>query len=354
MKYKRLFGIIVLAILTFAVSGCESKYQKIESKQRAGMYKETVSDLEEMIEKSPDDAKAHSLLGNAYLNIGLIVTSEERFNSALLTSSEKNKAFMKRSICEKYKNALLKFLEAGKSGDQYLFDKMVKLDDKATLNFAEDHLKDFCDNYMNRVGYKQVLKGYKYLVKLNPSLKNEIAQKHLKLFDEVSDQKFKIRIINDAIKFSQEVFISKVYADYYYKLSKQAKTTEERVAKLKNANRFGHYKAELQAGQGQLKLEVFQKNIGKFIIDRGKLDFDKVLTKKGKKHYIFKDPKVNDEFHYLSSGGFTGGDDGGEIKCVTALNSCEILGYFSHASIKGDFYITKRNSNVRVVGWIKK
>ena len=139
--------------------------------------------------------------------------------------------------------------------------------------------------------------------------------------------------------------------------SKKATNAWARISDIDIRGRvFGKEKKDKKGGEEKVdnKRLEFERGLVRMIEERGKPDFDKVLTKKGKKHYIFKDPKVNDEFHYLSSGGFTGGDDGGEIKCVTALNSCEILGYFSHASIKGDFYITKRNSNVRVVGWIKK
>ena len=74
----------------------------------------------------------------------------------------------------------------------------------------------------------------------------------------------------------------------------------------------------------------------------------------GKKHIIFKDPKLNYKFHYLSSGEFTGGDNDSEFKCITSPNSCRRIGYFTRSEINGPFYITKRKNNVRVVGWINK
>ena len=257
MKCKRLFRLIVLAILAFAVSGCESKYQKIEKKQMNGMYRETIPDLKKMIEKSPDSAKAHLLLADAYLNTGKFNFSEERFSSALkIRKKEGKEAEAKRSIGEKYKNAFLSFLESGKGDEQYAFKRMLKLIDNDTLALTENDLKIFCNNYMNKRDYPLAYNGYKYLTKLNSSLNDEIGQKHLALFDKVKDEEIKTSIIDNAVKFSHEATVIKTHSKYHYELSKLSKNTEGAIVELKIANQIWNlYSSELQAKQDQLKQE---------------------------------------------------------------------------------------------------
>ena len=272
MKHKKLFGTIVLAILAFYISGCDyspfkSKYQKIREKHIAGMYKETIPILEDWVNKNPDSAETHLLLATALLNgNGDFDSSARRFNSALkLQKDEMSKTLMRRSIGEKYKNALINFLEAGKSGTKYLFERMLKFADKATLSLVENHLSIFCNNYMNERGYSQAYNGYKYLAKLNPLLNKKIGQKYLMLFNEITDQKLKTRIIEDALKFSREDLITKAYSEYHYGLSKQASTTKEVIAELKIANRFGGlYVSEFRAKQEQLKQEQFLALVKKY------------------------------------------------------------------------------------------
>ena len=355
MKNKKLLEIIVLAILAFVVSGCESKYQDIEKKQMNGMHRETIKGLKKMIEKSPDSAKAHLLLANAYLNTGNLNLSEERFNSALtIGRREGREKQIEQSIGEKYKNAFFGFLESSKGDEQYAFERMSKVADNDTLALAKNDLKIFCNNYMNERDYHMAYNGYKYLAELNSSLNDEIGQKHLALFGKTKDGKIKTSIIDNAVKFSHEATVIKAHSRHHYELSKLSKNTEGAIVELKIANQIWNlYSSELQAKQDQLKQEKLQVKINELSQKKGKPDFDKVLTVNGKKHYIFKNPKVNDEFHYLSSGEFTGGDNGGKIKCITSPNSCRVIGYFSQSEINGSFYITKKDSNVRVVGWKK-
>lgn len=355
MKYKVLLVIVMLAVLAIIPISMykhdllKSKYQKIKDKHNASMYRETIPILKDWIDKNPDNSESHMLLASAYLNTNDFDFAEERFNSVLiLQKNEKVKKFTMSSIGEKYMNALINYLEEDKQGCQYLFNKMLKFADAKTRSIAKIHLTVFCDENMNEQSYVRAHNGYEYLAKLNPSLNKEIGQKHLILFNEVSNQKLKTRIIEDALKFSKENFVTKAYSEYYFALSQKAKTTKEKIEKLRNANRFGGYENELREKQEQLNIEELQKNIGKFIDERGKPDIDVMLTEKGEKHYIFKNPKKRDRFHYLSSGEFTGGDDSGEMKCIYSPNSCRIIG-----NLKGNFYVTKRNSNVRVVGWKK-
>ena len=264
MKHKRLFGIIVLAIFAFCISGCDfiqskSKYQKIRGKHNAGMYRETIPILEDWIDKDPDSVESHLLLANAYLNTNSFGFAEKRFSSALIlqNNNESGIKLTERGISEKYLNVLIRYLRTDKPRDQYLFDRMLEFADAKLLAIAETHLNVFCDEYMNEQGYARAHKGYEYLVKLNSSLKKEIGQKHLIFFNDVNNQKLKTRVIEDAINFSREDSVTKAYADHYYELSEKTKTTKEAIAKLKSANQFGGYKAELQAKQEQLKQEQF-------------------------------------------------------------------------------------------------
>ncbi|HBN26474.1 MAG TPA: hypothetical protein DD405_03275 [Desulfobacteraceae bacterium] len=257
-NHKRLLGIIVLAV--FLLSGCyKSECQKIREKHAAGMYQETIKKLEQIIDKNPNNSEAHFLLATAYLNIDNFNSSERRFRSALkLQKNEKSRAEIKQKIGQEYKNTFFSSLEIVQSDSQYLFNKMRKFSNPDTIAHAENHLRIFCNKRMNKRNYSQARNGYKYLAKLKPSLKKEIGQKYLILFNKVEDQKLKTRVIEDALDFCQEDFITKAYAEYHYGLSKQAETTAESIAKLKNANRFGNlYSSELQVKQAQFKQEQF-------------------------------------------------------------------------------------------------
>ena len=158
-----------------------------------------------------------------------------------------------------------------------------------------------------------------------------------------------------------------VIQEYYYTKSQkiiipapsETKTPKERlelifclskkVDLLDKSRQYTHppeREAEYQSAKKRLGLE---RALAGAIAERGNPNIDVMLTEEGKKHYVFKESKPSYKFFYLSSGEFTGGDDSGEAKCIYSPNSHRRLGSF-----KGPFYITKKTSSVRVVGWTKK
>ena len=312
----------------------------------AGMYAQAIELLSKRIGEKPSDPDAHFLMGICNIHTHNDRAANDRFASALRLKSDYG--FKIGAEYKKAGNEILTNGDMSRALNLYLqaVNYQPSLKDEIGTELLTEGKSLF-----ERGPHKMAETRFMVANGIKPELGATIAEYYYQVGKKPDvPMELKTLCFDNAVKYDKKSEYAQAHADHHYELSKLIKTTEEAISELKIANQFGGlYSSELKAKQEQLKLETFQTTISQFIKKRGKPDIDVMLTVKGKKHYVFKESKSHYKFFYLSSREFTGGDDGGEMKCIYSPNSCRRLGH-----PKGPFYITKRNNNVRVVGWIKK
>ncbi|MBL0716942.1 MAG: hypothetical protein JJV89_02730 [Desulfosarcina sp.] len=344
--------LILFVFISIIFFGCSNETDKAKSFITAGMYPQAIELLNKRIQEKPTDAEAQFQLGVCFINTGNISESNKRFGSAVKLNADYG-----YQIGAEYKKAGIEALKQNNLKQAEInFNQAIHYQPKLKSSIC-DELKNIAETNLNLINLnlqniEKANNTYQILARLNPSLNAEIAQKHLALFNEAKDEKFKSIIIDNAIKFSQQESITKAYADYHYDLSKLAKSTKDAISELKIANKFEDYEPELQKKLEQLKQEKLQKIINKFSIKYGrKPDIDKLLTDNEDFITVFKNPKLNDGFLYLASSNFIGFDDAGPAEYPAALKNPKTIEYTGYKYINGALKIKKKDNNVRVAVW---
>ena len=249
--------LVLFVFILIVFFGCSNETDKAKSFITAGMYPQAIELLNKRILEKPTDAEAQFQLGVCFINTGNISEANKRFGSAVKLNADYG-----YQIGAEYKKAGIEALKQNNFKQAEInFNQAIHYQPKLKSSIC-DELKNIAETNLNLINLnlqniEKANNTYQILARLNPSLNDEIAQKHLALFNEAKDEKFKSIIIDNAIKFSQQKSITKAYADYHYGLSKLAKSTKDAISELKIANKFGHYNSELKNKQAQFKQEQF-------------------------------------------------------------------------------------------------
>ena len=343
--------LVLFVFILIVFFGCSNETDKAKNFITAGMYPQAIELLNKRIQEKPTDAEAQFQLGICFINTGNISEANKRFGSAVKLNADYG-----YQIGAEYKKAGIEALKQNNFKQAEInFNQAIHYQPKLKSSIC-DELKNIAETNLNLINLnlqniEKANNTYQILARLNPSLNDEIAQKHLALFNEAKDEKFKSIIIDNAIKFSQQESITKAYADYHYDLSKLAKITKDAVSELKIANKFEHYNSELKNKQAQLKQKQFLAVVKKYENQWGPAKIIKLT--KAKKWVPACTIKNGQRISYLSLHEFKIRDNiNGEAICRKASNEKYSYRIYGGSSIKNEFKMF--NTPTIVYYWVDK
>ena len=362
MKYKRLFALIVLAMLVISINGCyynpfKTEHQKVREMQFAGEYTDTLIPLGKLLKQNPKDIEAHRLLGVSNLNLYNLDTAEINFfNAVFEEKNQEKKIQMRNEIAREYKKIFLFYLgkvdNVNRKKTEKLFMAILNLNpEQSFLAKLKEYLEDEGNSKLSKNSLAIADSHFSYLFRLDQSSKQRVGQIYLTLFNQTADAEFKIIVIDRAFEISKEQNIKKAHFKHHCELSQQAQTTEEAITELEIADKSGNCKSELKTMYAKFKQEQMQGRVDELSQKKGKPDIDEVMTSKKNPITIFENPKLNDGFIYLASSNFIGFDDAGPAEYPSALKNPKTVEYTGYKYINGALKIRKKDNNVRVVIW---
>ena len=277
---KLLYLNAVALCLVFCLLGCGSNdVKKAQEFMDAGMYAQAIELLSKRIGEKPSDPDAHFLMGICNIHTNNNRVANDRFASAVRLKPDYG-----FKIGDEYRKAGTEAITNGdisRALNLYLQAVNYQLglkDEIGTELLAEGK------SFFEKERHKMAAARFTAANRIKPELGATIAEYYYQAGKKPDvPMELKTLCFDNAVKYVKKSKYAQAHADHHYELSKLIKTTEEAISELRIANQFGKlYSSELKAKQEQLELETFQTTISQFIKKRGKPDFDKTLTVKGK------------------------------------------------------------------------
>lgn len=266
----------VVAAIIFSLYSGDDEYKRIKSLQNFQRYEESLALLDKILANNQGDTYALHLAGIANLNCGKLDAAEEHFNREIKeTKNFWAKRRCEENIAKEYAHTFFENLPLGAPLGQdgyvdisHLFAEMLKF--YSVPNFLEDvadELEKRGNSYL-RAGADAIAdEHYYYLAEIMPDKREKISKAYFKIFlglDDELDAEYKGAIINRAAAYWHDDELAEIHADYFFKLSQRANSSEEALGDLAMANQFStKYRAELFAAQEKFEQENFaqiQKN----------------------------------------------------------------------------------------------
>lgn len=266
---------VVVAIIFSLYSG-DDEYKRIKSLQNFQRYEESLTLLDKILADDQGDTYALHLAGIACLNWGKFDAAEEYFNREIKeTKNFWAKRRCEENIAKEYAKTFFWHLPLGAPLEQdgyvdisHLFAEMLRFYSvPGFLEDVADKLEKRGNSYLKAGADAIADEHYYYLAEIMPDKREKISKAYFKIFlglDDELDAEYKGAIINRAATYWHDDELAEIHADYFFKLSERANSSEEALGDLALANQFStKYRAELFAAQEKFEQENFaqiQKN----------------------------------------------------------------------------------------------